>query len=192
MTKKIAIFASGTGTNFVALVQQLQHWRSDVSIELLIYDRKQAAVHQRSQELGVPSVYVNFTKYADKSQAETAMLQALKQRHIDLILLAGYMRIVGPTLLNAYQGHILNIHPALLPAFPGAHGIEDAFKAGVKVTGVTIHFIDAGVDSGPIIAQETVRIDPTDTLATLENRIHQIEHQLYPRVVKELITEGVV
>lgn len=188
--KKIAIFASGTGTNFVALTKAIQQQHLPVTVSLLVCDHEDAQVLQRAAELKVPSFVINFKAYPNKAAAEQAILDQLAKAEVTAILLAGYMRIIGPTLLGAYTNKILNIHPALLPNFPGAHGIEDAFKAGVKTTGVTVHYIDAAVDSGPIIAQKAVPILAEDTLATLEARIHETEHQLYPAVLADLIKKG--
>ena len=111
------------------------------------------------------------------------------EKEIELIVLAGYMRIIGPTLLNAYESRIINIHPSLLPDFPGLHGIRDAFAAKVKETGITIHYIDKGIDTGPIIHQETIEITKEDTLDSLEAKIHQIEHQTYPKIIEAVIKE---
>ncbi|MFD1672017.1 phosphoribosylglycinamide formyltransferase [Agrilactobacillus yilanensis] len=188
--KKIAIFASGTGTNFVALTKAIQQQHLPVTVSLLVCDHEDAQVLQRAAELKVPIFVINFKAYPNKAAAEQAILDQLAKAEVTAILLAGYMRIIGPTLLGAYTNKILNIHPALLPNFPGAHGIEDAFKAGVKTTGVTVHYIDAAVDSGPIIAQKAVPILAEDTLATLEARIHETEHQLYPAVLADLIKKG--
>ncbi|WP_200868865.1 phosphoribosylglycinamide formyltransferase [Agrilactobacillus composti] len=190
MMRKIAIFASGTGTNFVALVQAIKARQLPAQVVLLVCDHQDAPVLQRAQAFNIPSFVINFKDYANKAAAETAILAALQARDVQAILLAGYMRIIGPTLLAAYPNKIINIHPALLPKFPGAHGIEDAFQAGVKETGVTIHFIDAGVDSGPIIAQKAVPVLPTDDLDSLETRIHATEHVLYPDVLADLLKKG--
>lgn len=118
-----------------------------------------------------------------------ALLNLLKKNQIDLVILAGYMRIVGEKLLQAFPKRIINIHPALLPSFPGLHGIKDAFEAGVAETGVTVHYVDSGVDTGPVIAQEKVIIDKNDTLEILEEKIHAVEHGLYPAVIAKIIKE---
>ena len=113
----------------------------------------------------------------------------LQERAIDLVVLAGYMKIVGPTLLSAYEGRIINIHPAYLPEFPGAHGIQDAWEAGVTESGVTVHWVDAGVDTGQVIKQVRVPRLPDDSLETFEARIHEVEYELYPAVIRELLAE---
>ena len=135
---------------------------------------------------------MNFRDYQNKAAAEDIILTALQAHQIEAVLLAGYMRIIGPTLLNAYPHKIINIHPALLPHFPGRHGIEDAFAAGVSETGVTIHYIDAGIDTGQIIEQRAVPVLPNDTVDTLATRIHDCEHQFYPDVLQTLITKGAI
>ena len=186
MPNKIAVFASGNGTNFVALHQAIIERQLPVVIGLLVCDQPTAPVTDKARAANVPILIVDFHDYENKAAA------ALQARQIELVLLAGYMRIIGPTLLNAYAHKIINIHPALLPKFPGRHGIEDAFAAGVTETGVTIHYIDAGIDTGQIIAQRVVPVAPDDTLASLATRIHDCEHQFYPDVLQTLINEGAI
>lgn len=188
--KKIAIFASGEGSNFTALCQAFKREKMPVQVTLLVCDHQNVPVLQRAKNESVPTLVVNFRDYPDKASAEAVIAAKLAAEQIDFILLAGYMRIIGPTLLAGYAGKMVNIHPALLPSFPGRHGIEDAYEAGVSTTGVTIHWVDAGVDSGQIIAQRQVPIYKTDQLTDLEQRIHQVEHKFYPSVVKELLEKG--
>ncbi|MCT3286349.1 phosphoribosylglycinamide formyltransferase [Lactiplantibacillus pentosus] len=192
MLKQIAVFASGNGTNFVALHQAIAARQLPATIALLVCDQPQAPVIAKARALQVPVLIVDFHDYANKTAAEEIILTALQARQIDAVLLAGYMRIIGSTLLTAYPHKIINLHPALLPKFPGRHGIEDAFAAGVNETGVTIHYIDAGIDTGQIIAQRTVPVKSDDTLATLATRIHDCEHQFYPDVLQTLINEGAI
>lgn len=192
MLKQIAVFASGNGTNFVALHQAIAARELPATIALLVCDQPQAPVIAKARALQVPVLIVDFHDYANKPAAEEIILTALQARQIDAVLLAGYMRIIGSTLLTAYPHKIINLHPALLPKFPGRHGIEDAFAAGVSETGVTIHYIDAGIDTGQIIAQRTVPVKSDDTLATLATRIHDCEHQFYPDVLQTLINEGAI
>ncbi|MFC6163725.1 phosphoribosylglycinamide formyltransferase [Lactiplantibacillus dongliensis] len=192
MLKKLAVFASGNGTNFTALQQAITARSLPAEIVLLVCDHEDAPVLKRAQAVNVPVLVVNFKHYANKAAAEAIMLTALQAHQVEAVLLAGYMRIIGPTLLAAYPHRIINLHPALLPKFPGRHGIEDAFAAGVTETGVTIHYIDAGIDTGQIIAQRTVPVKATDTVDTLATRIHQVEHQFYPDVLQSLINEGAI
>lgn len=186
---KIAVFASGSGTNFEAIAQAIQEKKINGELVLLFSDKKQAYVLERAEKFGIPSVAFSPKDFASKEEYEKKLLELMKENQVELIVLAGYMRIIGPALLEAYPEKIVNIHPALLPNFPGMHGIEDAFKAGVAETGVTVHYIDAGVDTGPIIAQEKVRIEKEDTLASLEEKVHAVEHQLYPKVIADIANQ---
>ncbi|MGX7419601.1 phosphoribosylglycinamide formyltransferase [Carnobacterium gallinarum] len=184
---KLAIFASGNGSNFAAIAEAVKEGTINAELVLLFCDKRQAYVIQRSQELGISTICFEPKDFVNKAAYEQELLQILKVNQVDLVVLAGYMRLIGPTLLKVYSNRILNIHPALLPDFPGLHGIRDAFEAGVIETGVTVHFVDDGVDTGPIVAQESVFIDEKDTLEMLEERIHQVEHQVYPKVIQETI-----
>ncbi|PDH79316.1 phosphoribosylglycinamide formyltransferase [Oenococcus oeni] len=188
---RLAVFASGNGTNFTALVNYAKKQLPNVEIVRLIVDHKYAFVFQRAKKLEIPSTYIDYRKFKDKAAAETEIIGRLKEDQVSGILLAGFMRVIGPDLLLAFPNRIINIHPALLPSFPGRHGIEDAFEYGVKVTGVTIHYVDNGVDSGEIIAQAPVRIKESDNLESLEKRIHRLEHRLYPQTLRQLIKKGV-
>ncbi|MBP2624276.1 phosphoribosylglycinamide formyltransferase [Streptococcus oricebi] len=177
--KKIAVFASGNGSNFQVLAEQFP-------VEFVFSDHHDAYVLKRAEKLGVKSYSFELKDFADKAAYETALVQLLDQHQIDLVVLAGYMKIVARTLLDKYEGRMINIHPAYLPEFPGAHGIEDAWAAGVKESGVTIHWVDSGIDSGQIIRQKRVPRLATDSLATFEERIHQMEYALYPEVLESL------
>ncbi|MDH5105199.1 phosphoribosylglycinamide formyltransferase [Lentilactobacillus diolivorans] len=188
--KNIAIFASGEGTNFTALVDSFKAKQLPLNVKLLVCDHQNVHVLQRAQRQAIPTFVINFKDYPDRAAAEKVIAQQLAAANIDFILLAGYMRIIGPTLLAKYEGKIINIHPALLPKFPGRHGIEDAYEAGVDTTGVTIHWVDSGIDSGKVIAQREVPIRKDDQLTDLEQRIHATEHKLYPEVVEQLLERG--
>ncbi|WP_265457155.1 phosphoribosylglycinamide formyltransferase [Enterococcus sp. HY326] len=187
---KVAVLASGNGSNFQVLAEAFQKGNIDGELVLLFSDQPKAYVLERSQQLGIEARSFSPKNFASKKAYEVTLLQLLMDKEIDLILLAGYMRIIGDTLLKAYPNRIINIHPSLLPDFPGLHGIQDAFEAGVTETGVTIHFIDDGVDTGPIIAQGKVTVSEDDTLESLEEKIHALEHQLYPQVVAKVIAEN--
>lgn len=186
---KVAILASGNGSNFEALAQQFQAGLLAAELAFVFSDHHDAYVLERAKRLKVPFYSFEVKEFANKQAYEEALLALLEKERIDLIVLAGYMRIIGKTLLAKFSNRIINIHPSLLPSFPGLHGIKDAFDYGVKVTGVTVHVVDDGVDTGPIIAQEPVMISPMDTLATLEDKIHQVEHRLYPNVLRKIINE---
>ncbi|CAI2657669.1 Phosphoribosylglycinamide formyltransferase [Apilactobacillus kunkeei] len=184
----VAIFASGNGTNFDAIAEA----ELPIDIRLLVCDHHDAYVVQRAKRKGIDVLIEELHKGEKRSIREGRILKALKEQGVKVIMLAGYMRIVGDTLLNAFPNKVINIHPALLPSFPGKQGILDAYNAGVNKTGVTIHFVDSGIDSGQIIAQEEVFRKEGDSLADLENRIHDVEHQLYPRTILQLIKKGVI
>lgn len=187
---RIAILASGNGTNFEAIMEAKRKGQINAEICLLFSDKAQAPVLKKAEKYGIMSVCFEVHEFASKQAYETKLCDLLLEKKIDLVVLAGYMRIMGAILLEAFPDRIINIHPALLPSFPGLHGIRDAFDYGVKVTGVTIHFVDRGVDSGPIIAQEAVKITPSDDLETLEAKIHEVEHRLYPQVIAELLEKS--
>lgn len=184
---KIAVFASGNGSNFEAIAKSMNQGEIEGAIVLVFSDRTEAYVLERAKSLQIPVRSFSPKQFTNKVEYEKEILKELKAKEVELLVLAGYMRLIGPTLLNAYPNRILNIHPALLPEFPGLHGIRDAFEAGVKQTGVTVHYVDNGVDTGPILAQKRVNIEENETLASLELKIHQAEHQLYPEVVQEVI-----
>lgn len=184
---RIAVFASGNGSNFQAIAEAIASKQVDATISFLFCDNPKAYVIDRAKKIGIPYTVFSPKNYDSRVAYETELLKQLEINEVDLVVLAGYMRIVGPTLLTAYANRILNIHPSLLPYFPGKSSIRDAFEANEKKTGVTVHFIDEGVDTGPIIAQEQVEISPEDTLDSLEAKIHQVEHRLFPQVIQELI-----
>lgn len=177
--KKIAVFASGNGSNFQVIAEQFP-------VDFVFSDHRDAYVLERAEKLGVTAHAFELKEFEDKAAYEQAIIDLLDQHQIDLVCLAGYMKIVGPTLLSAYEGRIINIHPAYLPEFPGAHGIEDAWEAGVDQSGVTIHWVDSGVDTGKVIKQVRVPRLADDTIESFEARIHEAEYQLYPEVLDGL------
>lgn len=188
MTKvRAAVFASGTGSNFESMMEQ--HNELGCEIVLLICDQPEAKVLEKAHTYGVSTLVFNPREYDSKEACEQELIHNLREADVSWIFLAGYMRIVGETLLHAYEGKIINIHPSLLPAFPGIDAIGQAFEAGVKTTGVTVHYIDEGIDTGPIIAQEELEVLPNDTRDTLQQRIQEIEHRLFPKVIKELMNK---
>lgn len=188
---RIAVFASGSGSNFQAIVDAVYEGKLDVSIELLVCDRPNAKVIERAKQAGIEQFVFRPKEYASREAYEQEIVEQLIARDIDLIVLAGYMRLVSRVLLEPFDGRMINIHPSLLPSFPGLDGIGDAYDYGVKVTGVTVHYVDSGMDTGPIIAQREVVIHEDDTREMLEARIHQAEHELYPQVI-QWIREGKV
>ena len=183
----IAIFASGNGSNFENIVQQIQNGSVDNAVcSVLIVDKEKAYAIQRAKNLNIPCVYVNPKEFEGKEAYETKILEVLRAHGVQLIVLAGYMRFIGTVLLTNYANRIINLHPAYLPAFPGAHSIQDAFEAKAPFTGVTVHYVDEGVDTGEIIHQEKIIIDPTWTLETLEEHVHAMEYDMFPTVVKKV------
>lgn len=186
-TVRAAVFASGTGSNFQAIVE---HKELACEIVLLICDQPGAAVIEKASAFGIPTFVFDPKAYASKTAYEQEIAEKLDNSNVEWIFLAGYMRIVGQTLLNEYEGRIINIHPSLLPAFPGKDAIGQALRARVKTTGVTVHYIDEGIDTGPIIAQETVDIFPEDTLSSVQKRIQTIEHRLFPVVINQVIKKS--
>ena len=188
--KKLAVFASGNGSNFQAIVDSVHSGELDAEVSLLVCDKPGAYAIERANNAGIPSFVFKAKAYASKETFEKEIIAQLKSADVNFIVLAGYMRLIGSTLLNEYEGRIVNIHTSLLPAFPGKDAIGQALTAGVNETGVTVHFVDEGMDTGPIIAQKQVDIDETETLESLQAKIHAVEHQLYPAVLQNLLTQG--
>jgi len=183
MSLRIAVFASGNGSNFQAIADAVQAGKLDVSIELLVCDKPQAPVVARAERAGVEAFLFKPKDYASREAYEQEILQKLREKQVDLVVLAGYMRIITPVLVDAFEGRMVNIHPSMLPSFTGINAIGQALQYGVKVTGVTVHYVDGGLDSGPIIAQRAVDVLADDTEESLAVRIHAIEQQLYPEVI---------
>ena len=184
--KRIAIFASGSGSNFEAIVKAYGRGELNAEPALCVCDRPGAGVTERARRLNIPVIVASPKDFGSKAEYETFLAEKLHELDIDLICLAGYMRLIGPTLLEQFPDRIINIHPSLLPSFKGAHGIRDAFEYGVKVFGVTIHFVDESLDGGKIIAQSAFPYSGTD-LAELECKIHAVEHELYPKTINQVV-----
>ncbi len=187
--KKIAIFASGNGSNFEAIVRYPD---KKYEVALLITDNEKAYAVKRAEYLGIPFLIFNPRDFKDKNDYEVFLVRKLRQYEVDFIVLAGYMRIIGSKLLSAYENKIINIHPSLLPAFKGKDAISQAFLYGVKVTGVTIHLVNQDIDSGMIIEQIPFYINNKMTINDLEKEIHKIEHANYPIVINKFSEEGVL
>lgn len=179
MPKKIGIFASGRGSNAEALYQGMLDGTIDGDLKLILTDHKEAGVVDKARTWGIPLLIIERVDYPSKEAFEEAQIQALAPYDLDVLVLAGYMRLLGQTLIEAYGGRILNIHPALLPSFPGLHAQGQAVAAGVKVAGCTVHFVDLGMDSGPIIMQNTVPVYASDTEDSLAARLLPVEHKTY-------------
>ena len=185
--KKIAVFASGNGSNFQAIIDEIEKGNLEAEIAALVTDNPASFAVQRALYHNIPVFSFIPKNYSSKEEFEKEIAFFLIEKSVSLIVLAGYMRIVGETLLKAFPNRIINIHPALLPAFPGKNGIQQAYQYGVKIFGVTVHYVDSGVDTGKIIAQECFKAEGTETLQEIEQKIHNIEHQLYSRVIQEIL-----
>ncbi|WP_107949999.1 phosphoribosylglycinamide formyltransferase [Lysinibacillus parviboronicapiens] len=182
---KIAVFASGSGSNFQAIQEAIEHGELNAKIELVVTDKPGAFVITRAKKSDIPVLALNPREFASKADYETAIIETLHEREVEWIVLAGYMRLISGVLLAAYSQRIVNIHPSLLPSFPGKDAIGQAIAHGVKITGVTVHFVDEGMDTGPIIAQAAVAVVEGDREAT-ETAIHKEEHLLYTKALQQL------
>ncbi|MGE7675394.1 phosphoribosylglycinamide formyltransferase [Lysinibacillus sp. NPDC094403] len=183
---KIAVFASGSGSNFQAIQEAIERGELNAKIELVVTDKPSAFVVTRAENYSIPVLALSPKEFTSKADYETAIIDALHECQVEWIVLAGYMRLISEVLLTAYPQRIVNIHPSLLPAFPGKDAIGQAMEHGVKVTGVTVHFVDEGMDTGPIIAQSAVQVVEGDREAT-ETAIHKEEHELYTKALEQLL-----
>ena len=182
---KIAVLASGSGTNLQALIDQLHHdENSGIEIAVVISDRRKAYALTRAEEVGIPTYVVRVRDFPNRDAFDAEISKILEGCGVELIVLAGFMKLFQPAFVRKYRNRIINIHPSLLPAFPGAHSVPDTLAYGAKVSGVTVFFIDEGVDTGPIIAQASVPVFDDDDEESLFKRIHVEEHKLYPQVVR--------
>ena len=188
LKKQLAVFASGTGTNFVAIAKACAEGKIPAAVAVMVCDRPGAAVIDRARELGVETFVFSPKEYPSKAAFEAEIVKVLDAKNVSLVCLAGYMRIVGDTLLTAYGGRIVNIHPSLLPSFKGAHAVEDAVAYGVKVYGITIHWVNAELDGGRIIAQRAFPYEGSDPAEV--HRLGQvIEHELYVETINKILCE---
>ncbi len=182
LTIRIAVLVSGSGSNLQALIDRLDPATAEIC--LVLSDKEQALGLERARSAGIPTKVVNWS--GDRQAFTADICDAVETSGAELMVLAGFMRILGPEAITRFPNRILNIHPSLLPSFPGAHAVEDAIEYGVKTTGVTIHFVDEEVDHGPIVMQEAVPVNDDDTADSLHARIQEVEHRLYPAVVEAL------
>jgi len=184
-TKKgrIAVFLSGRGSNFEAIYRNSLAENSNFRITLVISDKKRAKGLETAAALNIPALYVRPRHFTSREEYELHLIRLLKDHRIDLICLAGFMRIISPVLIRAFPHRIINIHPSLLPAFPGLDAQQQALDAGVEVSGCTVHFVDEGVDSGPVILQAQVHVEPGDTEDSLSRRILKEEHRIYSEAI---------
>ena len=184
--RRLAVFASGSGTNFEAIATACERGEIPARVVLMVCDKPGAGVVQRAAGHGVEAFVFAPKEYASKADYEREIVRRLDEAGVELVCLAGYMRILSEVLLGAYGGRIVNIHPSLLPAFKGAHAIEEAVAYGVKVYGVTIHWVDATLDGGRIIAQRAFAYDGDD-VREVERRVHEVEHELYVETIDKLV-----
>ncbi|HHU62102.1 MAG TPA: phosphoribosylglycinamide formyltransferase [Natronincola sp.] len=184
--KKIAVFASGNGSNLQALIDAIKLGALQAEIVLVVSDRPNAYCLTRASEAGIPTFAFRAKDYENKEHYESVIKNNLEALGVQYLILAGYMRLIGTVLLESYPEKIINIHPSLLPLFPGKDGIGQALEAGVTETGVTIHYVDEGMDTGPIIAQEIIALDENETRSSLEEKVHAVEHRLYPKVLRHI------
>jgi phosphoribosylglycinamide formyltransferase-1 len=185
----IAVLASGSGSNFEAIAKSVKEGYIKAGLKLLITDKPDSYVRVRARKFGIKDVFVNPKDFKTREDFDKELVNILKKEDVGLVALAGFMRIISPYFINAFRNKILNIHPAILPSFKGVEAIGQAYEYGVKVTGVTVHFVDEKMDHGPIILQEALDIKSGESLEELEERIHKIEHKLYPKAIK-LFSEG--
>jgi len=182
----LAVLASGSGSNFQAIAEQVQKTRHHLCC--LICDQKNAYVFTRARLLNVPSYFVEYS-HKNRESSENKILSILHDLDIDIVCLAGFMRILTPSFLNNYPERIVNIHPSLLPKYPGTKGIQESFESGDREIGITIHCVDEGIDTGKIIIQKKCNRTSEDTLESVENKIHHLEHTYYPEVIIQILNE---
>ena len=185
----IAVFCSGNGTNLQAIIDSREKGYIKADIKLVVSDTPGCYALTRAKNAGIKTVVIKRKDFKTKKDFDAEVLNALKKEDIGLVALAGYMRMLPEDFIKAYENKILNIHPALLPSFKGAHGIKDAFEYGVKITGPTVHFVTLDMDAGPIILQSPVKVTEDDTEETLAEAVHQEEHRIYPRAI-QLFVDG--
>jgi phosphoribosylglycinamide formyltransferase-1 len=188
---RIGVLVSGRGSNLQAIIDAVAAGWLPVNIAVVVSDKPEAYALERAKAAGIPSVVIKREPYADRSSFEEAICDTLDSYQVELVALAGFMRILGRELIGRYAQRIVNIHPALLPSFPGLHAQAQALAYGVKVSGCTVHFVDEGMDTGPIILQEAVPVQDGDTEETLSQRILRAEHNIYPKAL-QLLAEGLV
>ncbi len=182
--KKIAVLASGNGSNLQAILDAVDNGEiKGAAVTLVVSDRENAYALERAKIKGIKTKHLSASRYTSREEYDRDLVTYLEEQGIDLVVLAGFMRLLSPYFVMAFNRRVLNIHPSLLPAFPGGHGVEDALAYGVKVSGCTVHFVDEGMDTGPIILQEAVPVREDDTKESLHQRIHSLEYRLYPRAI---------
>ena len=189
---RVGVLISGSGTNLQALIDACSAGELDAEVDVVISNKSDAFGLERARRAGIAAAHIDRARYTTIAAYNAAITEVLEAREVELVVMAGYMRLLGQEVLAAFPGRVINLHPALLPAFPGASAIRDAFDYGVKVTGVSVHLADEHFDRGPIICQQPVRVEEDDTLESLEARIHEAEHLLIVEAVDLFATERLV
>ena len=189
MTARLGVLISGRGSNLQAIIDAIAGGQLAAAVAIVISNRADAAGLERARSAGIETLYLNPRDYADRDAYDAAIADTLRARRVDLVCLAGFMRLVGPRLLDAFPNHILNIHPSLLPAFPGLDAQRQALEHGVHVTGATVHLVTSELDGGPIVLQAAVPVAPGDTVDALSARILAEEHRIYPEAIR-IVLEG--
>ena len=185
---RLAVLISGRGTNLQALIRATEEGRLQAKIDVVVSNRQDAAGLARAQAAGIASLVLSHRDFPTRTAFDHALADTLVERRIDLVCLAGFMRLLGPTFLDRFPNAVVNIHPSLLPAFPGVEAQRQAFDHGVKVSGVTVHFVTPVLDAGPIILQRAVSVSDGDTGETLAARLLQVEHEVYPEAVQRVLS----
>ena len=180
---RLGVLASGSGTNFEAIAQAIAAQTLNAQVQVLIYNQPTAKAAARAQRWGIPHTLLNHRDFSSREALDEAIIATMQQHRVEWIIMAGWMRVVTQVLIDAFSDRILNLHPSLLPSFPGANAVEQALAAGVKVTGCTVHLVRLAVDSGPILIQAAVPIVPTDTADSLHQRIQVQEHLIFPQAI---------
>lgn len=183
----LAVLVSGNGTNLQSIIDHIHEGKLRAVVGAVISDNENAFALERAKKANIPGVVIQRKEFQTKSHFEKAIHDEVRRVHAEMIVLAGFMRILSAEFVEKYPNRILNIHPSLLPNHPGLHAIEKAFEAKDEFAGVTIHFVDRGVDTGPIVLQDKVKIDSTDTIETLTQKVHALEHQLYPKAIQKVL-----
>ena len=192
MTLQIAALASGTGTNVNAILDAIDKSGLDARVRLVLSNKTDAPVLEKASGRGIPVWARDHREFSSREAFDQAMLAEIRRAEVDTVVLAGYMRLLSSAFIQAFPGRILNIHPSLLPGFPGAHGARDAIDYGVRFTGATVHFVDELMDHGPVIIQAVVPVSPNDTLESLMPRVHSLEHRIYPQALQWLAQNRLV
>ncbi len=186
---KLGVLCSGRGSDLQSIIDAIKNKKLNAEIAVVLTDKPNVLALQRAENAGIKNICIDRKNFTGKNDFESAILKELKAAQVDLVILAGFMRILSANFVHEYENKIMNIHPALLPSFPGAHAHRDALNYGVKISGCTVHFVDEGTDSGPIIMQAAVEVKDDDTEESLENRVLEQEHIIYPKAI-QLYVEG--